>query len=717
MTSRHSLSISSRFNLLTATLVLATTLSVGGMLGYRYLADKYDNLLRQGQVVARLTAQNCEYALFTRNVSELLRQLGLLQNVPGLAYALVSDRSGIELARVQFNMDVVIPNRHIAVPDFSLWQLLTEFDRSGAIEWQLPIQGGVASDEEGLMLNGGVAGEAALGQLRLGLNLREFRREVVESIQKGGLMALMILAFGMVACLVMTARLTAPLKRLARAANDVVEGRCEPVAIESGGAELRELGQAFNQMTTWLNSYYADVTNYRDMLERLAYYDDLTGLANRTLLRDHIELALAQAKRRRNSVALLFLDLDRFKNVNDTLGHSVGDQLIRQVAERLRQEVRGGDSVARMGGDEFVVVLNDMSRDVNQVRAEAKSVAEHIGIALMLPFQLGQHEIATSFSIGIALYPHDTESYEELIQFADTAMYVAKENGRNTFRFFHSDMNQRGVRRLSLESSLRRAVDRGEFELFFQPKLNGATGELIGAETLLRWRRDDDWISPAEFIPIAEETGLILPIGEWVLETALITLRDWLARGICKPSFQIGINVSPMQFWHPDFAGRVAAIVKLLAVNANGSLEMELTESCLMRGTHQIMQTFLALREVGIRFALDDFGTGYSNLGYLKLFPLDVLKIDQSFVRDCVDDPSDAAIVRAVIAVAKGLGLDVIAEGVENDRQARFLRDHGCHLLQGYWIARPMPARDFEVYCAQFAKGALQIEPMAMVGG
>jgi diguanylate cyclase (GGDEF)-like protein len=489
------------------------------------------------------------------------------------------------------------------------------------------------------------------------------------------------------------------LKRLSLAAHNLIEGDMHPVSLDSGGPEIRELGHAFNLMISWLADYRNEVNSYQAMLERQAFYDELTGLANRTLLKEHLQQALSQSRRRNTSIALLFLDLDRFKYVNDTLGHSFGDHLLQGVSLRLRQLVRATDTVARMGGDEFVMILNDLNAGPIQARHESGLVAEQIAIALSQPFNIQGHDIGTSFSIGIALCPHDGKDNEVLIRNADCAMYDAKTHGRNTYRFYEPALQQYGARRLTLENGLKRALELGELHLYFQPKYDSIRRTLIGAEALLRWRFGHEWISPVEFIPLAEETNQMLAIGDWVLQNALTTVADWRLRGVVSDEFQISVNVSPSQFWHPEFAVSTLKSIHGLVPNASGVLELELTESCLLRPSDDIKKTFNTLRMAGLRFAIDDFGTGYSSLSYLKQFPLDVLKIDQSFVRDCIDDPGDATIIRAIIAMAKGLGLDVIAEGVETMEHAAFLSREGCNLLQGYLLAKPMPADEFEDFC------------------
>jgi len=431
-------------------------------------------------------------------------------------------------------------------------------------------------------------------------------------------------------------------------------------------------------------------------IRRLAYYDELTLLPNRNLLMDLLPRYLQKALEDQQAVALLCLDLDHFKNVNDSLGHSQGDELIRGVAKRLMACIREGDLVARMGGDEFLIVLP--GRNIEAAATEAATLADTIHRSLDRPFVLQGHELVAAASIGIALYPHDAGNPEDLVKHADTAMYGAKNLGRNTCQFFQREMNLQGLRRLTLVGAMRHALERDEFELYFQPQFSLTDRRICGAETLLRWRNSElGYVSPGEFIPLAEDIGIIRTLGEWVLETACTIKREWMRTGLCGSEFErIAVNVSPRQIWYPDFAARVVAILERVGMELVCGLELELTESSLMRPTEEVTNTFHALKELGIHFAVDDFGTGYSSLSYLQRFPLDVLKIDQSFVRNCTESPGDAAIVRAIIAMAHGLGLEVIAEGVETDAQAEFLSGHGCRLMQGYRFGRPVPRAEFE---------------------
>lgn len=686
-----------RFNLLNASLILITALSVGLIVVYKLLSMQFAARQEYNQAVANLLAESCEYAVFTHQHDLLRAQLSKLEDLPGLAYVSIRDAEGNSLATI------TSPNFAEQSQDYSLrfWRWWLESGGQGFTVIEQPILTKTLSDEDALFLEQD-AQPKPIGLVRMEMDLAYFESLVKNALLLSGLVVLVLLGLSMGVSMTVSARITRPLKQLSGAAHEVIEGKVEPVELRSGGPELRELGKAFNLMINWLGDYRTEVQSYQAMLEQQAFYDDLTGLANRTLLKDHLKLAMTQAHRRKTSMALLFLDLDRFKYINDTLGHSFGDLLLKDVANRLRNQLRASDTVARMGGDEFIVILNDLSLDREPAMRDAGRVAEQIGRVLSHPFSLNGHDIHTSFSIGIAFYPHDGEDGEMLTRNADCAMYEAKEQGRNTYRFYDPDMQQRGERRLILENGLKHAIEQNELLLHFQPKVDSRSGKLVGAEALLRWRFKQQWVTPVEFIPLAEETGLILPIGEWVLETALKTLAGWRDGGIVGPDFHVGVNVAPQQFWHPEFAGRTLAILQTCLPDAPGALELELTESCLLRPSGEIKNAFAQMRRAGVRFAVDDFGTGYSSLSYLKQFPLDVLKIDQSFVRDCIDDPSDATIIYAIIAMARGLGLDVIAEGVETTAHVDFLKQAGCDLLQGYWLAKPMPADEFARFCREF---------------
>jgi diguanylate cyclase (GGDEF)-like protein/PAS domain S-box-containing protein len=418
-------------------------------------------------------------------------------------------------------------------------------------------------------------------------------------------------------------------------------------------------------------------------VQYLAYYDALTGLPNRTLLQDRLSKALASARRRKDKVALLFLDLDRFKDINDSLGHSVGDLLLQEVAERLKKWAREQDTVARVGGDEFVIVLT-AAKD----GADAAVAAERLMHAMSAGFVVQGRSLSISCSLGISVFPEHGADSEALIKNADAAMYCAKENGGHNIRFFTDDMNAQAVERLTLESSLRLALDKKELFLMYQPQMNIATGKIIGLEALLRWQHPKlGLVPPDKFIRIAENCGLIVPIGEWVLRTACSQARKWQDEGL--PAVSVAVNVSAVQFRQEDFCELIRRVLHETGLGPQ-YLELELTESLLLANEDVMLSVVEELKAIGVTLAIDDFGTGYSNFNYLRQFQVSKLKIDRSFIRDVAVNPDDAAITTAIISMAKSLHLKVIAEGVENEAQMSFLRAHQCDEIQGYYFSKPL---------------------------
>ena len=435
---------------------------------------------------------------------------------------------------------------------------------------------------------------------------------------------------------------------------------------------------------------FHDVSAARAMALQLTHsaeHDFLTGLPNRMVLNDRISQAIALAPRHRKNVAVLFLDLDGFKHINDSLGHPIGDKLLQSVAKRLVDCIRGSDTVSRQGGDEFVVLLSEVAHP-----EDAAITARRVLQAVAEPHSVDQHDLHITTSIGVSVYPEDGMNAETLIKNADTAMYQAKENGRQSYQFFTPAMNVRAVERQFIEEGLRSAVERQEFALHYQAKISLKTGRIIGAEALLRWTHPlRGPIPPAQFIPVAEECGLIRPIGSWVLREACRQARAWLNAGL--PVATIAVNVSAMQLLDENFPEVVFAILKDTGLDPK-SLELELTESVLMKHAGPTSSILQALREAGIQVAVDDFGTGYSSLSYLGKFPIDALKIDQSFVRQ-ISTAGDATIVNAVISIARSLNLRVIAEGVETQAELATLQAQQCDEAQGYYFSRPVPPEQF----------------------
>ena len=435
------------------------------------------------------------------------------------------------------------------------------------------------------------------------------------------------------------------------------------------------------------------VLTSRDISERkraeervhyLANYDVLTGLPNRFLMQDRLTQVIAQAHRNRLRVALMHIDLDRFKVVNETLGRYVGDALLKQAAERVRKATHETDTVARVGGDEFTIVFPNVT-SLQALSAAAEVILDE----LARPFPSDGQELFVSASVGLSLYPDDAGSVDELIKHADAAMSSAKHLGRNNFQFYTAGMNQEVQDRMLIEAGLRTAIQRNELSLVYQPKIDLATRRIFGAEALLRWKHPKlGMIPPSRFVPVAEEAGLVGQIGEWVLYTACRQIREWQDAGY---SLQVAVNVSARQFQEYDVAELVMDIMRDTGALAK-NLEIELTESAVMNDAESSIVSLERLAALGVQIAIDDFGTGYSSLSYLKRLPLDLLKIDQSFVRDISSDPNDAAIVRAIITLARSLGIKVIAEGVENEAQLAFLNAYGCQYAQGYLFGRPLTA-------------------------
>lgn len=437
---------------------------------------------------------------------------------------------------------------------------------------------------------------------------------------------------------------------------------------------------------------HEDITAKKEVEERIVYmanYDTLTNLPNRTMFLDHLELELAHAHRNKQMVAVMFLDLDRFKIINDTLGHTFGDQLLKAAAERLRGCVREGDTVSRLGGDEFTFIISDITNPQDVVL-----IAQKILNVMSRSFLVEGYEVHVTPSIGIALYPTDATDADSLIKKADTAMYHAKEQGRNTFKFYMEDMNIHTLERLKLENDLRKALEKGELLVYYQPLIDQNTGQIISMEALVRWQHPElGMIYPAKFIPIAEETGLIIPIGEWVLTTACTQTRIWHDAGFS--TLRITVNLSARQFKQQQLVNTIKHVLQKTGLDPH-YLELELTEGIIMQNNMAILATLYELKALGILFSIDDFGTEYSSLSYLKRFPIDTLKIDRSFVRDITTNPDDAAIVTAIIAIAESLKLKVVAEGVENKEQAAFLHQLHCNNIQGYVYSHPLPAVDIE---------------------
>jgi len=492
------------------------------------------------------------------------------------------------------------------------------------------------------------------------------------------------------------------LKRyMATGESKVLGQRIEMTALRSNGKEfpvelaITRMGTAEPPMFT---GFIRDITERKAAeadIEHLAFYDPLTHLPNRRLLLDRLQHALVARKRSRRQAALLFIDLDGFKGLNDSQGHDVGDMLLQQVAQRLLSVVREVDTVARLGGDEFVVVLEELSEDPRQAAIQAEVVGNGFLLALAEPYILKGYEHHCTAAIGVTLFSDHRDTVGDLLKRADLAVYQAKTTGRNRVRFFDQKMQAAVSARNALEADLRRAVRDGQLVVHYQPQVDG-DGRLTGAEALVRWQHPQrGLIEPAEFIPLAEETGLIQQLGQWVLEKVCAQLRDWSTRPQTA-HLRLAMNVSAQEFHHPEFLPRMLAVIDQCGIDPH-KLMLEFTESLMLNDLDGTVAKMITLKERGGAFSLDDFGTGYSSLAYLKHLPLDQLKIDRSFVRDILTDSNDAAIARTIMALGESLGLAVIAEGVETVEQRDFLAEHGCQAFQGFLFGAPGPVKTLPV--------------------
>ncbi|MFO0752517.1 MAG: EAL domain-containing protein [Thermodesulfovibrionales bacterium] len=714
-------SLSAKFILLTSVLVLSTSSIITLFIVRNEFTRSCRDMLNHGRSLAAMIAQNSEYGIYTDDKRALQQVVDSVDADPDIVYLFI------------YNKDkhiLVQRARSKAAPELSVRPLFSVLDRNRQI-----LSREVSASEDGrrsfditapvmsqrwqyieeLILNesSGAAPEV-IGYVQVGMNKERVYARIRELLYSTLLFTALLVLLGISLSVYLTRRIVSPVQRLNLAARSIARGRLDQ-HIEIGSRdEIADLAHAFNQMLESLRTYrdqaeerteelsaanrlmlqeIGERKRVEEQIKHQASHDFLTGLPNRMFFMEHLAAALARARRDRTLLAVMFIDLDRFKNINDSLGHSAGDQLLKEVAVHLRECLREEDTVARIGGDEFTVLLSGIGRSV-----DIAGVARKVLSLFEKPYVVEEHAFHISASIGISTYPGDSEYAETLLKNADIAMYYAKEQGRNNFQFYNPSMNVRTLERMILENRLRQTLDRGELVVYYQPQVSVETRQITGAEALVRWEHPElGLLNPMHFIPLAEETGFIIPLDEWVLRTACAQNKAWQDAGY--PSLRVTVNLSARQLQQSNLEELIVQVLQETGLPP-GSLELEITESTAMQNIDLAVPNLARLTERGVRFSIDDFGTGYSSLSYLKKLPVQKLKIDKSFVRRLPKDPDNKAIVTAVIAMAHSLKLEVVAEGVEKKGQFLFLEENKCDAVQGYYFSAPLPAEEFEVLIA-----------------
>ena len=751
------MTVAGRINLLVFTTAISIGVAVFAALGLREFNLQRDDML-QSAISGASSEIQLPVDIYLRDSAELDATLGrLLRLSPAVSFVRLHDAEGALLsARERFpgaldgtpafkalrgaavsDLDNSLTAHDGAVSPPASALLATLAAGEKVLDLSLPVfsavnptRNNLTRNDFGLALAMPQGSRFVVGYLHVGISRSMLLLLILPTLGIMAAVALLIIVATSWLIGGYTRRLTAPLARLAQMADNIAAGNVDQPLTLDGEGEVKEIAAVLNTIIGGLNSYKTrigvdhqllsmkveertaqlsqrneelsqavkQVTESKNRLRQMAYYDSLTSLPNRRLFTEQLDLLLRLTKRNDEMLALLFLDLDNFKRVNDSLGHSAGDLLLREVAQRLASCVRDSDVVAhfvdsdsridvsRLGGDEFTVVLNQVEN------ADAVSmVAQRLLNALLQPVEIDGHELVITPSIGIALAPRDASDLEGLLKAADTAMFHAKARGKNTFVFYTSDMDAAGVERLRLETDLRKALERNELLFHYQPQVDTRTGTVVGAEALLRWQHPEQgMIPPFRFIPVAEEIGLIVEMGNWGIREACRELVELRKEGLELP--KIAVNVSALQF-NKNFCPTVKEILETSGLPPS-ALELELTESILMEDSHSTVKALQELKAMGLRLSIDDFGTGYSSLSYLSRFPLDELKIDRSFVIDFDKSANDASLVRAIIAMGQSMQLELVAEGVETSDQFQFLTSHGAEVIQGYLFSRPVTAAE-----------------------
>lgn len=688
------LGIAAKLNLLAVCVILFSSVAIGVAVVRTQSRLSFEAQRHAGDLLVRQMANGAKMLLYIDNRPGLKRMLGNLANNRDVVFSAAYDPAHRLLADFRPRAGI----RPLSDQDWPLLdQVRFDSEGDGLLDFVTPIPGVDARSPH-------------QGYFRVVLSSERARSEVIVFVKETARFAIVVTALAIVLTLMLTRRLVQPIRELAGVAREVAEGRLGQTVVIRANDELADLARAFQLMVDNLGVSRARLLEYQNMLEHrvqlrtreleaataraldLAQRDTLTGLPNRAYFNQMLEQAMASHQQTGEKIALLFLDLDLFKRINDTMGHQAGDRLLVLIAEQLRHCVRDGDLVARLGGDEFVILARQLC-SIEQLSAIARRILN----AFVQPVEINAQSFRIGFSIGISVCPEHGSDAATLLKSADLAMYATKEDGRGHYRFYTPDLNLRAMEQLSIENGLRRALE-NESELFleFQPQVDLASGQLVAAEALLRWHQADGSVMmPGRFIPVAEETGLIVPIGKWVLLSACATLARWQEAGLPLP--RIAVNIGAPQFESRDFCDLVAEALRVYNIPPD-RLELELTESIIVRDAESALREMARLKALGVSIALDDFGTGYSSLSYLSRMPIDSVKVDRAFVMRSTEDRNAHTIVRSIVALSHSLGYTVVAEGVENLAQLRLLRAVGCDLLQGFLLGHPMSEKAIEAW-------------------
>ena len=721
----RTIGLATKFNVLAILLVLVTAVGISLFNVRMQINASYQQLLNNAQTIAASTSRNCEYGVYTEDRSSLLAVVDSLGGNEDIVYAAVLTRNGNQLVSRTFVKSGTVPPASAQDVIETVGMRYQEVDdpRNGRtyIEILYPITGNEGSLTDALWDSGAVrSAPEIIGYLRLGLTREGLRRQIRDLLASAGLLTLLIVVAGSGLSVLFTRRIISPLARLKLATHEIAEGNFETDIDVRTRDEIADLAASFGVMRDRLRLSRAQVEERtrelteanrqmaqeiaarkaaEDQLHHDAIHDALTGLPNRALFLDRLTHAIAIARRRKDYLyAVLIIDIDNFKIVNDSLGHSVGDQLLVSLGMRLIECIRPGDAVVRLGGDEFGILLEDITGMGN-----ATGVAERIERSLASPFLIEGSEIFTTASIGIALSTAGYETPEEVLRDADIAMYQAKAGGRSRYRVFEPGMHERAVERLRLETDLRRAVERKEFEVHYQPIFDLGSNSLIGYEALVRWHHPQfGFISPADFIPVAEETGIIVSIDRVVLREACRQLREWQHSVPGAASTFVSVNLSNKQMAQPDLVDYVMKVLKETDLRA-ACLKLEVTENVIIENPEATAEMLRHLRSLGVQIYIDDFGTGYSSLSYLHRLPIDGFKIDRSFIRRMGPQGENQEIVRTILVLARDLRIHVIAEGIETREQLELIRTMQCEYGQGFLFSKPVESAQARTYLSSAA--------------